>query len=120
MNKKFIYPPKTRTDFLHDIVKAMVKRRIELGMTQEDVNYALNVADRLVSKWECGIRTPASFSLYCWADALKGQIVFVPNGDAPLNISMLQRPSNDNLSEIETAANDNALIIVKNKIKKAS
>lgn len=109
MNKQFIYPPKTRDDFLHDVVKAMVRRRVELGMTQEDVNYALNVADRLVSKWECGTRTPASFSLYCWADAIGGRIVFLPNGHDTLDIqsSMTPTPANENFISSQTIANDN-------------
>ncbi|MEE9361977.1 MAG: hypothetical protein V3U92_05205 [Cellulophaga sp.] len=88
----------------------MVKRRIELGITQEDVNYALNVADRLVSKWECGIRTPASFSLYCWADVLKGRIVFIPNDNDSLITSTAKISANDNSLECETIANDNRSI----------
>jgi len=115
MNKQFTYPSKTREDFLHDIVKAMVKRRMDLGMTQEDVNHALNVADRLVSKWECGTRTPASFSLYCWADVLKGQIIFLPNED--LNITILKQPSNDNSCVCKTSFNDNMLVVPEKKIK---
>ena len=54
---------KTRDDFLKDVVKQLVKRRKELGITQEELNYKLGVADRLVSKWESGTRTPTSFQL---------------------------------------------------------
>lgn len=115
MNKEFIYPPKTRQDFLQDIVKAMVRRRIELKMTQEDVNHALNVADRLVSKWECGTRTPASFSLYCWADVLKGQILFLPNEN--LNASIPKQASNNNSCVCKTPANDNMLVVPEKKIR---
>lgn len=67
-----------RSDYLSDIVKPMVKQRKRLGMTQDEVNAKLGVADRLVSKWECGARTPTSFNLYCWAEVLEGQLVFLP------------------------------------------
>lgn len=47
-----------------------MQRRHALNITQDELNYQFGVADRLVSKWECGLRTPNSFNLYCWADAL--------------------------------------------------
>ncbi len=40
----------TRDDFLKIVVRPMIARRKELGLTQDDVNYKLGVADRLVSK----------------------------------------------------------------------
>ena len=61
---------KTRDDFLRDLIGQFIRRRKELGLTQDEVNFQLGVADRLVSKWECGDRTPTSFNLYCWADVL--------------------------------------------------
>ncbi|MEC7754023.1 helix-turn-helix transcriptional regulator [uncultured Roseivirga sp.] len=76
---KFNYPDKTRDDFLKDVVSQLVQRRRDLKMTQEELNYKLGVADRLVSKWECGDRTPTAFHLYCWSDALNGHLVFVPD-----------------------------------------
>ncbi|MEM6813273.1 MAG: helix-turn-helix transcriptional regulator [Bacteroidota bacterium] len=95
---RFNYQEKVRTDYLADIVKPMVKQRKELGLSQEDVDAILGVADRLVSKWECGVRTPTSFHLYCWADALEGQMVFLPNKEKPL-------PCID--EKVYSAANDN-------------
>ncbi|KAB8155082.1 helix-turn-helix domain-containing protein [Kordia sp. TARA_039_SRF] len=71
---KITYPHKTRNDFLKGIVSQLVARRKELGLTQDDVNDLLGVADRLVSKWECGSRTPTSFNLHCWAEALKSDL----------------------------------------------
>jgi DNA-binding XRE family transcriptional regulator len=71
MNKPdIVYKRKSRQDFLKDVVGDLVDLRHKRGMTQEEVNHKIGVADRLVSKWECGIRTPTSFNLYCWADAL--------------------------------------------------
>lgn len=113
MNMNFDYPYKTRDDFLMDVVKQLIERRSELGITQDELNHMLGVADRLVSKWECGVRTPTSFHLYCWADALKGQFVFVPNElDANKLIIQLQSQlANDNSVEYERSANDNECLI---------
>ena len=110
MHMKFNYPEKIRTDFLTDVVKPMVEQRKKLGFTQEDVDALLGVADRLVSKWECGVRTPTSFHLYCWADALEGQMVFLPNKNKPLpNVNeTIVNVANDNLPMV-SASNDNIL-----------
>lgn len=67
---KIITYKKTREDFLKDVVKQLVDARHAAGMTQEMLNDDLGVADRLVNKWECGIKSPSGFVLYCWADAL--------------------------------------------------
>ena len=34
MNIKFNYPFKTRSDFLQDVVKRLIKRILQLGMTK--------------------------------------------------------------------------------------
>ena len=103
MSIKFNYPHKTREDYLKDVVFPMVQRRKNLGFTQEDVNHQLGVADYLVAKWERGLRTPLTFHLYCWADALKGQIVFMPNEI----LSILDMEQSETHS-----ANDNKLLSV--------
>ena len=102
MNIKFNYPFKARSDFLEDVVKRLIKRRLQLGITQDDLNHMLGVADRLVSKWECGVRTPTSFHLYCWADALGSVITIVANDN---NLPTVE-------SEIEKSVNDNLLFKV--------
>ncbi|MDD7887875.1 helix-turn-helix domain-containing protein [Flavivirga sp. 57AJ16] len=112
---KFDYPDKVRADFLTDVVKPMVKQRKKLGLSQEDVDSLLGVADRLVSKWECGVRSPTAFHLYCWADALKGQILFSPNED--LNVPIPKQSSNDNSRVCEMLINDNIFILPQKKIK---
>ena len=61
----------TRDDFLNKLVSQFINRRKELGLTQDDVNYKLGVADGSVSKWECGYRTPTAFNLLCWAQVLE-------------------------------------------------
>ena len=65
---------KTRDDFLKDLISQFIQRRKELGLTQDEVNYRIGTADRLVSKWECGDRTPTSFNLYCWAEVLDSHL----------------------------------------------
>ena len=98
MTMKFNYPNKTRTDFLKDVVLLLIARRLELGITQDELNHTLGVADRLVSKWECGIRTPTSFHLYCWADALESKITIIANDNSPPSISDKQEKAiNDNI-----------------------
>ena len=119
MHIKFNYPHKVRSDFLHDIVKELVRQRHQLGITQDDLNHTLGVADRLVSHWECGVRSPTAFHLYCWADALKGRFVFVPNEiETDKLIAQLQSQlANDNSYVCETPANDNELVVSIPKVK---
>ena len=78
------YKTKTRDDFLKDVVGQLVSLRHKKGLTQEELNYKIGVADRLVSKWECGLRTPTSFNLYCWVDALDGKLMVVDNPERPI------------------------------------
>ncbi len=67
----YLKPPRTRRDDVKDaIISQLVARRKQLGLTQDEVNAQLNVADRLVSKWECGIKSPSLFLLQCWAEVL--------------------------------------------------
>ncbi|TRX51743.1 helix-turn-helix transcriptional regulator [Fulvivirga sp. M361] len=105
MHIKFDYPHKVRTDFLGDVVKQLIERRKRLGITQDQLNHALGVADRLVSHWECGVRSPTAFHLYCWADALKSQLMIIPKEPSPEPICQIT--ANDNTRTIKTATNDN-------------
>ena len=98
MNMNFDYPFKTREDFLKEVVKLLVQRRLQLGITQDELNHMLGVADRLVSKWECGIRTPSSFHLYCWADALESKMTVIANdNNLPTPEGTITKATNDNL-----------------------
>jgi transcriptional regulator with XRE-family HTH domain len=60
---------------METLIQQFIERRRALGLTQEEVNARMGNADRLVSKWECGDRTPTSFNLYCWAEALHSSIL---------------------------------------------
>jgi len=96
-NMKFDYPYKERNDFLKEVVSQLIKRRKELGVTQNNLNYDLGVADYLVAKWENGLRTPTSFHLYCWADALLCDLVITPRDYKPEAIEK-QKAINDNIT----------------------
>lgn len=98
MNKQRDYKNRIRSDFLKEIIRPMVDRRHDLRLTQEDVNFKIGVADRLVSKWECGTRTPNLFNLVCWAEALNGKIIFISNNRKTPKC-MVKQASNDNTSK---------------------
>ncbi|WP_330444600.1 hypothetical protein Q4Q34_08670 [Flavivirga abyssicola] len=99
-----------------------MKQRHSLGITQDDLNHTLGVADRLVSHWECGVRTPTGFHLYCWADALKSRLAIVPQEvETQSLMSQLQKQlANDNSCVCETPVNDNLFAVPEKKIKLAS
>ncbi|MFL1013255.1 helix-turn-helix domain-containing protein [Flavisericum labens] len=119
MHIKFNYPHKVRKDFLHDVVKQLINQRHLLGVTQDELNHALGVADRLVSHWECGVRSPTAFHLYCWADALNSKLVIVPDKVETQKLvkSVQKELANDNSSVCKTPVNDNMLAVSEKKIK---
>ena len=55
---------------LDALIRILVKRRHELHHSQETINYEVGVADRLLSKWEIGMKHPSLRSLMRWAEAL--------------------------------------------------
>ncbi|ANS04087.1 putative DNA-binding protein [uncultured Mediterranean phage uvDeep-CGR2-KM21-C368] len=64
--------------FWRDIIKEFVKRRHQLKIPQLEMDDIIGVAKGLVGKWECGMRKPGVFMLYCWAEALKCKLVLKP------------------------------------------
>lgn len=60
------------------IIKELRARRIDLGLSQRDVDGMIDCSDGLVSKWECGERIPHAGSMSKWADALGCVIHAVP------------------------------------------
>ncbi len=79
------FKPKTRDDFLEDVVKQLVELRHHRKLSQAELDHIIGVADRLVSKWECGMRTPTAFNLYCWVEALGGELMVIDRRDRPPN-----------------------------------
>lgn len=68
----------TREHFLWEVTSTLIQERHKTGETQEELNFRLGIADRLVNKWECGLRTPSGFNLYCWANALGQRMLIGP------------------------------------------
>lgn len=91
---------KVRNDFLNNLVTKLVEQRHIRNLTQEELNAILGVTDRLLGKWEAGIRTPTVFHLICWGEALDLRLNFDPAND---NIP----PEPDNQPPL-VAANNNS------------
>jgi transcriptional regulator with XRE-family HTH domain len=71
-------PKKSRHDYVNDIIQQMIDQRKQLGLTQDELDYRVGVADRLIGKWECGTRNPNVFNLCCWAQTLGLKLALVP------------------------------------------
>lgn len=54
------------------------QKRIDLGMSQPELDEKIGVATGLVAKWEGGFRSPTGFNLYVWARSLGCDLVLVP------------------------------------------
>lgn len=52
------------------IVTVLRARRLELGLTQEAVGELIGCADRLINKFECGLKQPSPRMLVHWCEAL--------------------------------------------------
>ena len=81
-----------RNDSLKALIDLLIETRKSKNLTQDDINDLIGVADRLVSKWECGMRTPRVFHLYCWAEALGCKLTIVDKDDN----SIVKKAANDN------------------------
>tara|TARA_R110000824_G_scaffold120059_5_gene274665 strand:+ start:1965 stop:2210 length:246 start_codon:yes stop_codon:yes gene_type:complete len=71
--------PETVEQFSKDLISQLIKRREQLNISQEKLNETIGVADNLVGKWECGMRLPSGFLLYCWSQALNLRIELKEN-----------------------------------------
>lgn len=100
MNASKIMSYHKRTDFLSDLVRELINRRIQFAMTQEELNDHLGLSEGHLAKWETGRRTPTTFNLHCWADALGCRLTIAPLG----------MPSHS--TGIPIAANDNEFKVV--------
>ena len=57
----------TERSFYGHIVQRLAKRRVELGLTQEELDTQLGVSEGQVAKWESFQRLPGPFLFVCWA-----------------------------------------------------
>lgn len=60
--------------FYHEFVKALVKRRHEMKLSQPELNARLGMSDGMLGKWESMKRFPGAFHLMCWANALNAKV----------------------------------------------
>lgn len=74
------------------LVNALIRRRVELGLTQAEVDHRAGFADCLTAKYETGIRRPSAFALCLWACALNAIIAFAPL-TLPEPVREIARPS---------------------------
>lgn len=61
---------KDRNMFMQEVISNLIERRKELRYTQADIDYMMGNSDGQCSKWECGMRSPTAFNLYCWSESL--------------------------------------------------
>lgn len=67
----------SRQAFLDDLISQFVARRKSLRLSQDDVDYIMGNSDRMCSKWECGLRSPTAFNLFCWAEVLNAKVLLI-------------------------------------------
>lgn len=63
-----------KPDWYWELVYMFKIRRESLSLSQSDLDHIMGNADGLVSKWECGDRSPGAFNLTSWATALECRI----------------------------------------------
>jgi len=56
--------------FYGQIVTRLAEIRRAKGLTQEELDQALNVTEGQVAKWESFARLPGAFMMVCWSNAL--------------------------------------------------
>src|SRR5688572_30594499 len=74
-------PPRRRAKgkiYLALLVRQFVERRHALKRSQAEIDHRLGCADRLISKFECGLRSPGLYMAMLWADTLDCDLVLVP------------------------------------------
>lgn len=52
------------------LISAFRDKRKTLGLTQEQLDQRLNLAEGQIAKWESFARLPGAFMLVCWGNAL--------------------------------------------------
>lgn len=61
--------------FYADMIETLKVRRRALGLTQEQLDNKLGVANHQVAKWESFQKLPGAFMMMCWASALGVKLV---------------------------------------------
>lgn len=68
-------PTEAEREFYRDLIEQLSARRRALGITQQDLDRRLGVADHQVAKWESFHRLPGAFMFMCWAHSLGVRLV---------------------------------------------
>jgi transcriptional regulator with XRE-family HTH domain len=63
---------------LGPIIRQLVSRRQQLGLSQAELNDLIGFSDGMISKFETLRRQPTTFTLICWLSALKMRLVLEP------------------------------------------
>jgi transcriptional regulator with XRE-family HTH domain len=71
------YDPNIRT-----LVAALRAERQQQHVSQAELEHRIGLARGHVEKWERGVRSPGTFYLVCWGQALGLQLRFVPISSA--------------------------------------
>lgn len=75
-----------------DLIRRLILRRVEVGLSQMQLDDKLGVTDGLVGKWESMRRLPSMFMLACWCDALKVTLVPIePDPEIQLGLAIVNR-----------------------------
>tara|TARA_R110000787_G_scaffold263035_1_gene368742 strand:+ start:504 stop:758 length:255 start_codon:yes stop_codon:yes gene_type:complete len=52
------------------LIQKLIEERHRQKKSQRDLDLDMGFANSLVSRWECGDRSPSAFALFVWAEAL--------------------------------------------------
>lgn len=75
-----------------DLLNLLIRRRVELGISQAAVAAACDVREETVARWEKKVNAPAAFELFAWINNLGLQVFVQPaNGSPRLSVAA---PSN--------------------------
>lgn len=56
--------------FYGELVAELARRRVAIGLTQEQLDQQLGVSEGQIAKWESFARLPGAFMFVCWSNAL--------------------------------------------------
>lgn len=68
---------------MRPVIEMLIEARQARGLRQEDVDARIGCADRLVSKWEVGVRHPSLNMLAIWCSVLGVALTVGPSGHSP-------------------------------------
>lgn len=70
------------------LIAAFIRRRVELGLTQADIDHRAGFTEACTAKYENGDRRPSAFALCLWACAMNS-IVHTAPLTAPADLAVL-------------------------------